>query len=63
MYFRLILFAILFYLVVRLIKQFMSPSVNKKEEKIKGSNSTRKVSKDVGDYVDFEEINERKNKK
>ena len=63
MYLRIILFVILFYLVVRLIKQFLSPSVNKKEEKIKSSNSTRKVSKEVGDYVDFEEINERKNKR
>ena len=63
MYFRLILFAILIYLLVRLVKQFLSPAGKEKEDKINYSSSARKIRKDVGDYVDFEETDKGKRQK
>ena len=58
MFFRVILFGILLYLVIKLINQFVSglrgkdPEVDKNQDKDKG----RKVSKDVGEYVDYEDV-------
>ena len=61
MWFRLLLFGILAYLVIRMISQFFSGSSGKKKEPdIKGSKpkDSRKVSKDAGDYIDYEELDD-----
>ena len=54
--FRLFLFAILIYLIVRMIREFLS-SPKQDDSKMSSSPRERKVSKDVGEYVEFEEIN------
>jgi hypothetical protein len=60
-WFRLLLFGILAYLVIRMISQFFSGgSGKKKEPDIKGgkAKNSRKVSKDIGDYIDYEELDD-----
>jgi len=56
---RILLFSVLFYLIIKLIRDFMSGPSDK--SKVKADSSKRSVSKDVGEYVDYEEI--KKNKK
>ncbi|MFN2379489.1 MAG: hypothetical protein ABR519_04675 [Bacteroidales bacterium] len=52
---RIILIAVLIYLVVRLIRQFFNggggdgPTINNRSE-------GKKVSDDTGEYVDYEEV-------
>ena len=59
MWLRLLLFAILFILVIRLINQFIAGAKPEKDSKIKNKTSRdKKVSKDVGEYVDYEELDD-----
>jgi hypothetical protein len=53
--FRFLLFAVLIYLIVRMIRKFFS-APKEDDKNVKTSSNGRKVSKDVGDYVDYEEI-------
>ncbi|MCD4769765.1 MAG: hypothetical protein K8R35_06315 [Bacteroidales bacterium] len=61
MYIRIILFGILIYLIIRLIRRFLSTirTPDDNTSKSKTSNSRRKVSKDAGEYVDYEEMDDR----
>lgn len=53
--FRLLLFAGLIYLIVRMVRQFFA-APEQDNKNVKTSTKGRKVSKDVGDYVDYEEL-------
>lgn len=57
MLFRFLLFAVIFYLLVKLVREIMRGG--KKEEKVKSSTEKRTVSKDVGEYVDYEEVKDK----
>lgn len=57
--FRVLLISLLIYLVVRMVREWMAGPPDK-EEKVKTSAKSRTVSKDVGEYVDFEEIKKEK---
>ena len=57
--FRVLLFALLIYLIVKMIREFL-PGPGRKMTNVKSSGKERKVSRDVGEYVDFEEVNEGK---
>lgn len=59
---RFVLFFVLSYLVIKLIRDFISGG-KKKEEKLKDSDNSRKVSKDVGEYVDYEEVGKKDRRK
>ena len=52
--FRFLLFAILIYLVVRMIREFMAGP--KDDDNLKKGSEGRKVRKDAGEYVDYEEV-------
>lgn len=60
MWFRILLFAILIYLVIRTINQFLSGGKTEEssKQKAKQVNKDRKVSKDVGEYIDYEELDD-----
>jgi hypothetical protein len=53
--FRVFLIALIIYLVVRMIRQFME-GPSKQDTNVKSPGRERKVSRDVGEYVDFEEV-------
>ncbi|GEM_PF-1450116 len=57
--FRFLLFAFLIYLIVRMIRGFMS-GPRQEDTNMKAGGKERRVSRDVGEYVDFEEVNEAK---
>ena len=61
MYIRIIIFGILTYLIIRIIMRFLSTlrSPDDKTVKNKSGNNKRKVSKDAGEYVDYEEMDDR----
>ncbi len=54
---RFLLFAVVFYLLIKLVRDIMRGG--KKEEKVKSSTDKRTVSKDVGEYVDYEEVKDK----
>ena len=56
MWLRIILFGFLIYLVIRLINQFVSGLTGKKKDDNEPGPKERKVSKDVGEYVDYEDV-------
>ena len=59
MWLRILLFAILFILVIRLVNQFLAGAKPKEDPKVKNkTNGGKKVSKDVGEYVDYEEVDD-----
>jgi flagellar biosynthesis/type III secretory pathway M-ring protein FliF/YscJ len=60
--FRVLLIALLIYLVVKLVRETMA-GPEEEDQKVRSSDKARKVSKDVGEYVDFEEINEGERRK
>lgn len=53
--FRLFFISLLVYLVWKLIRDFMS-GPKEEEKKVKTSVKDRKVSKEAGEYVEFEEV-------
>ena len=55
MYIRIILFGLLIYLIIRMIRQFFDGGDNN-DKNISNSGGGRKVSDDTGEYVDYEEI-------
>jgi len=55
-YIRLILFAILAYLIIRLIRQFFDSGNDSDDNNINKPGGGKKVSGDTGEYVDYEEI-------
>ncbi len=58
MYIKLILFVILTYLIIRFIRRLLSPPRTGGDDTIKSKadKNTRKVSKDVGEYIDYEDV-------
>lgn len=58
MYIRLILFGILTYMIIRYIRRFFAGLGASKDSSVKSkpTDSKRKVSKDAGEYIDFEEM-------
>ena len=58
MFLRFILFVVLFYLVYKLIKELFSGGKTKTDEPTKKSSSERKVSKDVGEFVEYEDLDD-----
>ena len=58
MYLRLILFGVLAYLIIRLVRQVFSGQGSKRDNTVnsKKGEDKRKVSKDVGEYVDYEDM-------
>lgn len=60
MLFRIILFGILIILIIRMFNRFTSGSAPKDRSGVKndGKSKSRKVSKDVGEYVDYEEVDD-----
>lgn len=77
--FRILLFILLFYLIIKLIRYFLSPGPSKQAHSSSGSRTARnegevtidhipdkkkKVDQDSGEYVDFEEMDsDERNKK
>lgn len=57
--FRVLLFALLIYLIIRMIREFLT-GPKEEDTNVKSSAKERKVSRDVGEYVDFEEVKEGK---
>lgn len=57
MYFRIFLFALLVYLLVRMVRQFFDGGKDDDND-IRNSGGGKKVSDDTGEYVDYEEIKE-----
>lgn len=55
MYIRIILFGLLIYLIIRMIRQFFDGG-DKNDKNINSQGGGRKVSDDTGEYVDYEEI-------
>lgn len=55
---RILLYGLIFLLVIRMINSsFKSKPTEKKKDNIKRDNAKKKrVSKDVGEYVDYEEV-------
>lgn len=55
---RILLYGLIFLLVIRMINStFRSKPVEKKKSNIKTEGTKKKrVSKDVGEYVDYEEV-------
>ena len=58
MYFRLFLFILLGWLIIRMIRQFLAGSGRSKEDITNPGSKGKQVSKDVGEYVDYEELDE-----
>ena len=59
MWLRILLIAILIYLVVRLVNQFLSgPKQDDKSNVNNKKSRDKKVSRDVGEYVDYEELDD-----
>ena len=58
MYLRLILFGVLAYLIIRLVRQVFSGKGSKRDNTVNSNKGKdkRKVSKDVGEYVDYEDM-------
>ena len=54
--FRVLLISLLIYLVVKLVREYLA-GPKEEDQNIKSKDKARKVSKDVGEYVDFEEVN------
>ncbi len=61
---RLLLWGLIILLIVRMFNSAMrpTPEKNKKDPIKRTKNKTKKVSKDVGEYVDFEEVDDDGNK-
>lgn len=57
--FRVLLISLVVYLVVKLVRDSLSPP-GKQDNTVKPDDRSRKVSKDVGEYVDFEETDKDK---
>jgi len=53
--FRVLLISLLIYLVVKLVRESLS-GPGEEDKNVKSTDKSRKVSKDVGEYVDFEEV-------
>ena len=60
MYLRLILIALLVYLVARLVRQM---TVAPDSDGNRKDSNERRVSRDVGDYVDYEEVDDEEGRK
>lgn len=58
MYIRLILIAILAYLVIRLFRRLFKSDNNRDDDNVSKPGGGKKVSDDTGEYVDYEEIKE-----
>lgn len=58
MYIRLILIAILAYLVIRLFRRLFKSDNNRDDDNVSKPGGGKKVSGDTGEYVDYEEIKE-----
>lgn len=56
MYIRLILFAILAYLIIRLIRRFFDGGNDSDDNNVSTPGGGKKVSGETGEYVDYEEI-------
>ncbi len=56
---RVLLFALLIYLIIKMIREFLA-GPKEEDTNVKSSAKERKVSRDVGEYVDFEEVKEGK---
>jgi len=57
-YFRLFLLIVLGYLIIRMIKQFFGGNSGGKENISNTGKTTKRVPKDVGEYVDYEEVDD-----
>ena len=55
MYLRIILFVVIVYLVIRIFRQFTRGD-NNNDQNLTNSDGGKKVSKDVGEYVDYEDL-------
>lgn len=58
MLFRIILFGTLIILIIRMFNRFTSGSAPKDRSGVKNDGKSKKVSKDVGEYVDYEEVDD-----
>jgi len=58
---RFVLFAVLFYLVYKLLREFFTGE--RKEKKVTPPDSERKVSKDIGEYVEYEDVKDKRKDK
>lgn len=56
MYLRIILFVILAYLVIRMVRQFFNGGNDNDDTNINKPGGGKKVSRDTGEFVDYEEI-------
>ncbi len=56
--FRFFLIALLIFLIVRMVREFFSGP--KDDGNVKPSSAGRKVSKKAGEYVDYEEVKDKK---
>ena len=56
MYLRIFLFALLVYLLVRMVRQFFDSGNKDDDNDIRNTGGGKKVSGDTGEYVDYEEI-------
>ena len=55
MYLRIILIIVLVYLVTRIVRQFIDGNKND-DDNIDRGRGGKRVSKDTGEYVDYEEV-------
>ena len=60
--FRLLLISLLIYLVVKLVRDTIYGS-DKGDRDLKSDGSSRKVSRDTGEYVDYEEVKDDEGRK
>jgi hypothetical protein len=59
---RVILIGLIIYLIVRSFTRYADgagPTTNKDGQKINGKKETKKVSKEIGEYIDYEEVKNR----
>lgn len=57
MFLRFVLFSVLFYLVYKLLRELFTGE--RKEKNVSSTNSERKISKDIGEYVDYEDVKDK----
>ena len=58
MYLRIFLVGLIIYLIIRLFMPSKSSNASRDKQDIKNKNGSKKVSKDTGDYVDYEEVDD-----
>jgi hypothetical protein len=55
-YLRILLFVLIFYLVIRLFRQLFGSDKDNNDQNFTDSGEGKKVSKDIGEYVDYEDV-------